>query len=111
MAPMQSDLPRLIVEAVRERVGAVRALRTKWALLARDLLALATGVRFAVMLDYITLQPEILLGLVQRVAGLRLEAGPAHTWTPLSIQGVSKEMSKHHIAVLALTTPIPWAEA
>ena len=78
MAPTGSDLPRLIVEAVREKAGAVRALRTKWALLARDLLALATGIRTAVMLDYVALQPEVLLDLVGRVAELRHEAGSSH---------------------------------
>ena len=81
MAPTGSDLPRLIVEAVREKAGEVRALRTKWALLARDLLAVVTGVRTAVMLDYVTLQPEVLLHLVGTVAKLRQEAGPAPAQT------------------------------
>ena len=76
---MGGDLPQLIVEAVRKKAGTVRALRTKWALLARDLLALATGIRAAVMLDYAALQPQVLLDLVARVAELRHEAGPAHT--------------------------------
>ncbi len=76
MASVGADLPQLIVEAVRESARAVRALRTKWALLARDLLALATGMRTAVMLDYVALQPEVLLDLVWRVAEVCHEAGP-----------------------------------
>ncbi|CAL5224938.1 g7707 [Coccomyxa viridis] len=75
MAAGGADLPQLIVEAVREKARTVRALRTKWALLARDLLALATGMRTAVMLDYVALQPEALLDLVGTVAGICHEAG------------------------------------
>ena len=75
MAAVGADLPQLIVEAVREKARTVRALRTKWALLARDLLALATGMRTAVMLDYAALQPEVVQDLVRRVAELCHEAG------------------------------------
>lgn len=70
MACPSSGLPQKVVDAVREKAASVRALRTKWALLARDLLALLTGLRTAVMLDYVAIRPEVVLDLVRGVAGL-----------------------------------------
>ena len=68
MAPADRGLPAVIVGAVRKKAATVRALRSKWALLARDLLALATGIRTGVMLDYVALQPEVLLELVKELS-------------------------------------------
>ncbi len=75
MTPVSSDLPRLIVDAVHEKARLVRALRTKWALLARDLLALVTGMRTAAMLDYVALQPEVLLHLLGIIADIYPNTG------------------------------------
>lgn len=75
MTPVSSDLPRLIVDAVHEKARLVRALRTKWALLARDLLALVTGMRTAAMLDYVALQPEVLLHLLGIIADIYPDTG------------------------------------
>ncbi len=111
MAAGGADLPQLIVEAVREKARTVRALRTKWALLARDLLALATGMRTAAMLDYVALQPEALLDLVGTVAGICHEAGPlpklrvdrafsacASHWHPLHARPSLHSMLRHTLS-------------
>ena len=71
MAPLgSSELPGQVVALVRGKLRAAPALRTKWALLARDLLALLTGLRTGVMLDYAAMQPAVLLELVGAVAQL-----------------------------------------
>ena len=71
MAPLgSSELPGQVVALVRSKLRAAPALRTKWAVLARDLLALLTGLRTGVMLDYAAVQPEMLLELVEGVAQL-----------------------------------------
>ena len=71
MAPLgSSELPGQVVALVRGKLRAAPVLRTKWALLARDLLALLTGLRTGVMLDYAAMQPAVLLELVDGVAQL-----------------------------------------
>ena len=69
-APGGSGLPGQVVALVRGQLRAAPALRTKWALLARDLLALLTGLRAGVMLDYAAVQPAVLLQLVDGAAQL-----------------------------------------
>ena len=71
MAPLgSSELPGQVVALVRGKLSAAPALRTKWALLARDLLALLTGLRTGVMLDYAAVQPAVLLELVEGITQL-----------------------------------------
>lgn len=87
MVPADRDLPAVIVGAVRKKAATVRALRSKWALLARDLLALATGMRTGVMLDYVALQPEVLLELVNELSAW--SSTGEHRCEPFSAQGFS----------------------
>ena len=53
-----------IVGAVRAAARAERPLRRVWALLSRDLLALLSGVRPAVMLDYVSVSPSTIQALL-----------------------------------------------
>ena len=85
MTPVSSNLSRLIVDAVHEKARLVRALRTKWALLARDLLALVTGMRTAAMLDYVALQPEVLLHLLGIIADIYPNTGQARPQIPQTL--------------------------
>ena len=73
--PGSSGLPGRVVALVRGKLQAAPALRTKWAVLARDLLALATGLRTGVMLDYAAMQPTVLLQLVDGIAQLAATGG------------------------------------
>lgn len=70
------ELPGRVVDAVRRAAAGCPALRRVWALLSRDLLALLTGLRPAVMLDYITGAPEqALCSVVRDVTSLSETAG------------------------------------
>ena len=93
MAAADRDLPAAIVGAVREKAATVRALRSKWALLARDMLALATGMRTGVMLDYVALQPGVLLELVKELSAW-CSTGE-HRCRPLLAQGSSVVPAEH----------------
>ena len=71
-----AELPGQVVGAVRWAAGSCPALRRVWAVLSRDLLALLTGLRPAVMLDYITGAPEqALCSVVRDVTSLSGAAG------------------------------------
>ncbi len=70
-ATSAQELPGRAVCAVRRAAAGCPALRRAWAALSHDLLALLTGLRPAIMLDYITHVPEqTLCSLVQEVASL-----------------------------------------
>ena len=52
------------VKAVRAAAREARSLRRVWAQLSRDLVALLCGLRPAIMLDYVVLPCNLLLGIV-----------------------------------------------
>ena len=58
------ELCACIVGAVRAAAGAERSLRRVWALLSRDLLAVLSGMRPAVMLDYVSVAPTVIQSLL-----------------------------------------------